>query len=74
MATRESPDVQAIRKLVEAASSFSKRGNHSDAARITFLAESIVDEGSLDLDGFEGLQDGARVSAVIAARLEAKTQ
>ncbi len=34
MATRESPDVQAIRKLVEAAQSFSKRGNNSAAARI----------------------------------------
>lgn len=74
-ATTESPDVQAIRKLVEVAKSFSERGNHSAASKISYLAEAIVNEGQLDLDGFESLhadieKEHARVSAEIADRGE----
>ncbi len=76
-AQRESPDVQAIRMLSEAAFHFGKSGNYSAASKISYLAEEIVMEGSLDLDGYEGLmndieKENARATAEIASRLETK--
>ena len=55
MPTIESPDVTALRQMIDAADHFLRAGKPFAARQICSLASSIIGEGSLDLIGWEGL-------------------
>ena len=80
MATRESPDVQALRKLHEAAQGFSRINRADVAIRISTLLRAIINEEWMDLGGVrtlieEIMQEEERSSSWIVGRLpEAKTK
>ena len=57
MPTVESPDVTALRQMVDAADHFLKTGKLSATRNICALSMSILAENPLDLTGCEGLDN-----------------